>query len=137
MLFGEVDQVEVAGEGACDLVGPLDREGLHDRLGPLECFGAGIGVGLNRGGAQALDVIEQAGRAALAEHLAEQSAQHPHVRAHRLRQFLTGVEAPDEIDRFGGCGFGHGFQGSAGVLPVRHAGRRCTASTRGSSGAPG
>jgi hypothetical protein len=45
--------------------------------------------------------------AAFAQDTTEQSAEHPHVGAQALRQFVLGLIAADEVDRFGSGEFAH------------------------------
>ncbi len=99
VLLGEVHQVEVAGERAGDLVGALDRERVRDPRGLGERLRRLIGVRLDRGDAQALDVLEEPLGAALAQHTAEQRPEHPHVGAHLLGDLLARLEPSDDVDR--------------------------------------
>jgi hypothetical protein len=108
VLFGEVHEMEVGRERPSDLVGPLDGEGVGDRRGPFERLRRLVGVGLDRRDAETLDVVVEAGRPALAEHLAQERPEHAHIGAHALRDLLLGLEAPDEVDRFGSGEFAHG-----------------------------
>lgn len=84
VLLGEIDQMEVAGEGPRDLVCPFDRERLRDRRRPLERVVGLLVERLNGRQAQPFDIFVQAGGAGLAQHLSEQAAQHAHVGAHRV-----------------------------------------------------
>ena len=88
--------------------------GAGERLGRL------VGVGLDRRDAQALDVLEETRRAALAQHPTEERAEHAHVGAHPLGDLLAGLESSDEVDRFGLGELAHALHASAAVFRGRH-----------------
>ncbi len=119
VLLGEVHEVEVAGEGACDLVSALDGEGLGDRRRTLEGLGGLVLERLDRGEPQALDVFEEAVGAGLAEHLTEQGAEHPDIGAHGLGDALARLEASDDTDRLGVRGLGETGVRGRGKRSVR------------------
>lgn len=94
VLLGEVREVEVARERARDLLGPLARESLDERLGLLERLATRLVVRPDRQLAQALDVGEQVRPAGLAQHRPEQPAEQPDVVAERLGHVVAGEPAP-------------------------------------------
>ena len=119
VLLDEVDQVEVDGERAGDLIGALHGEGVGDLGGPGEGLGRLVGVRLDRRGAQLLDVVVEAGRTALAQHAPEEPAQAADIAAHPLGDLLAGFETSDEIDGLSPGEFGHDFNGNAAVFRPR------------------
>ena len=89
MLLGQVGQVEVHGEGARHLLGPVQVPGGdqgRDRLPgpPVAPF---LLAGLDHGVPQPLHVGQQARAGRIADDLPEQVAEQPDVASHRLRQF--------------------------------------------------
>jgi hypothetical protein len=89
VLLGQVGQVEVHGEGARHLLGPVQVPGGdqgRDRLPgpPVAPF---LLAGLDHGVPQPLHVGQQAGAGRIADDLPEEVAEQPDVASHRLRQF--------------------------------------------------
>ena len=89
VLFGQVDQVKVDGEGAGHLLGPVQAPGRHQRrdlvtvrrvLVPLAA------ARLDHGVPQPLHVGQQLRPLGIADDLAEDVAEQPDVAPHRLRQ---------------------------------------------------
>ena len=74
-----------------------------------ESLGRLIRVGLDGRKAQALDILEQPRRPALAEHFTEERAEQAHIGAHLLGYLLTRFVSADEVDGFGPGQFIHGF----------------------------
>ena len=130
VLLGEVHEVEVAGERARDLVGALDRERVGDGLRARERRRCLVGVRLDRRDAQVLDVLEEARRAALAQHPPEQRSEHAHVRAHALGDLLARLESSDEVDGFGLGELAHISEAIVALLRGRIAPGRATAGRR-------
>ena len=95
MLLGQVHQVEVGGERARDLVRALDREALDDLRRVRECLGCLVGVRLDRGESQPLDVVVQPLGSALAKHSAEKIAEQVHVGPHGAGDAVFGLESAD------------------------------------------
>src|SRR6266568_4162465 len=101
MLFGQVGQVEVDGEGPGDLLGRLQAPG-RDQLGDLVPGPAGgrtvshravrrvpvplTAARLDHGTPQPLDVVQQLRPGRIADDLAEDVAEQPDIAPHRLRQ---------------------------------------------------
>ena len=88
-LLGQVDQVEVARERASHLFGPHRLEVGHQRLGLLDGREPTVTVRGDRQFTQPFHVGEQFVPAILREHLPEQLAQQPHVRAERIGHLVT------------------------------------------------
>ena len=97
VLFGQVDQVKVDGEGAGHLLGPVQAPGRHQRR---DLVPGGVGrrravsqvlvplaaARLDHGPPQPLHVGQQLRPVGIADDLAENVAEQPDVAPHRLRQ---------------------------------------------------
>ena len=92
LLFGQVGQVEVDGEGAGDLLGALPGPGGDERRdgvaggGRLRRRKVGYAAGLDHRAPQPLHVREQVRPVGLGDDLAEDVAEQPDVPPHRLGQ---------------------------------------------------
>ena len=93
VFLGEVDEVEVAGEGAGDLVGAGDRERFDERLRLVERARPAVEC-TDRERAQLLDVGEQVAAALFGQHSAEQIAEEADIGAKFGRQLAPGLGAP-------------------------------------------
>jgi len=91
VLFGEVREVEVAGEGARHLLRPLQRPG-GDQLLRLALLVV-ILPGLDDRPPEALHVVQQLGAPVFAQHLAEQLAEQSHVAAQGRGDLGAGAPA--------------------------------------------
>ena len=104
LLFGQVGQVEVHGERAGDLLGPLPRprgDQRRDRLARrhgLRRSPVRRRTGVDHRVPQPLHVGEQVRPGGLYDHLAEDVAEQPDVPAHLLRQ-LRGITLPARAGR--------------------------------------
>ena len=90
VLLRGVGQVEVARERAGDLLGTGQREAGDELLGLRERLGVGPVVRPDRELAQPLDVGQQVVAARLAQHPAEELAEHADVVAQRLGHLVVG-----------------------------------------------
>ncbi|TWG84011.1 hypothetical protein L603_002200000220 [Cellulosimicrobium cellulans J34] len=97
VLLREVREVEVAREGARDLLGALHRQALDEGLGLGQHLARGVVVRADRELAQALDVVEQVLAARLAQHGAEQTAEEADVVAQRGGHVVAREPAPGAV----------------------------------------
>jgi hypothetical protein len=85
-FLGEVDELEVDGEGPRDRLGAVrveDVDELDDLAQPLFCLGAAAPAQLDGRPAQPLDVFEQALAVGFLEDLAEDRAEEPDLSPER------------------------------------------------------
>src|SRR5690606_33708750 len=113
-----VDQVEVDGEGAGDVLGPVEGPRLHQLLrldGGVVGYRGVLVMGGDGELAQPLHVVEQALAAVLGQDHSQRVAERPDVRTQRVRH----LEAGDLAGTRGGW-----RHRSSVVTARRHAGRR-------------
>ena len=128
--LGEVDELEVEGEGACELVrgGGIFSSGAGERAGFFETGAGGFEIagelGLaarDAGAAKGFDLFEELVAGLLAKNLAEQSAERANVAAQRR---LLGVEvARFELGEAVGPAFGSPQRGHLLIMQCRAQGR--------------